>query len=529
MAPYLDLREYLVALEANDKLFRVSQPVIKETELSPFVRLQYRGLPEEKRRGFLFEDVRGINGKKFKTKVAAGIYASSTQIYALGLACKPSKESISQKWQQGLIHPIEATMVSSGPVQEVIVDGKDVGSEMENLPVPVEVPGFSGQIRTTTQFITKDPKTEIRNMGNYSGHIFGPSKVQWEIDKSNHGRIHWDAWKSLGKPMPAAIVIGGPPILFYVAAAKIPYGVDELAVAGGMTIDSLQLVKCKTVDLEVPAQAEIILEGLVSTEYMEPGNAYGEYTGYMSTDVYMRPVMEITCVTRKQDPIFVHVVSQFPPSESSKVRNISLENLFYKFLSTDCKIPGILDVAWHEISQGQWCVIRIRKTKSGQPWQVLQCASGFDTVLGKYFIVVDEDIDARDLNSVIWALSWRVQPGRDIRIIHGRMPALDPSAFRPNATYEEKEYPNGIGSSAMLIDATLKYPYPPVSLPKREFMERALEIWKASALPQLALSEPWYGYSLGYWPEEYDSDAKLVAGGEHFKVGDRLEKKRAKA
>jgi len=532
MAYFKDLREYLNYLEEKDKLFRIKRPIVKETELTPLVRLQFRGLPEEKRKGFLFENVVDVKGRRYEAMVATAIYASSIQMYGLALKTEPNREAISKLWERAQVEPIEPRLVKSGPVHEEVVEGDGLLEDrkgLEMLPVPVEVPGFSGQIRTTTHIVTKDPETGIRNVGEYSGHIFGKTKILWEINRANQGWIHWNKWKKMGKKeMPIAIVIGAVPTVFFTAAAKLPYGVDEFAVAGGLAGEPLDLVKCKTVDLEVPATSEIVIEGYASTEYLEPGNAFGEYTGYMATDVFLRPVVRVTAVTYRRNPIFVHIMSQFPPSESSKVRQVSSESIYYKFLKYDCKFPNIIDVAWHEMSQAQWCVIKIKKVNNAHPWQVLYAAASYDSRWGKFFIVVDDDIDIRNLDSVIWALSWRVQPHRDMKVIRGRMPGLDVSAYRPDAPKEEKEYPGGEGSSAVLIDATIKWPYPPVSLPKREFMERALQIWKELNLPELNLVEPWYGYSLGYWPKEFEEDAELILKGEHYKIGEKLEKRKVK-
>lgn len=509
---------------------KVSDRVEKETDISSLVRLQFRGLPEEQRMGFLFENVSDCKGRHYAAKVATGVYASSTQIYALGLQCEPSHDAITERWTAAQLNPIEPKLVNSGEVQEIVCTGNDLlqeGKGLEQLPIPVEVPGYSGQIRTSTQMITKDPQTGIRNMGNYSGHVFGKTKILWEINRGNHGIVHWRYWKEMGKKeMPAAYVIGGPPSFFYLAAAKLPYGVDELAVAGGFAGESIEMVKCKTIDLEVPARAEMVIEGMVSTEYMEPGNAFGEYTGYMATDVMYRPIFRATAVTTRRDPIYVHIMSQFPPSESSKVRQISSDNVFYKFLKYDCKLPNILDVAWNEISQAQWCVIKIKKVNNGHPWQVLNCAAGYDSRWGKYYIVVDEDIDPRNMDSVQWALGWRVQPARDTRIIQGKIPGIDQSAARADAPEEEKEYPGGVGSSGMLIDATTKFPYPPTSLPRKEFMEKALIMWKKLGLPELHLVQPWYGYELGYWPQECRDEAELILKGEQYKIGEKLERGR---
>jgi 4-hydroxy-3-polyprenylbenzoate decarboxylase len=528
MPSWLDLRDWLEALESKDMLVKVDRPINVATELTPLVRLQFRGLPEEMRKGFLFNNVISPKGEKMKMRVATAIYAASMKMYALALNCEPNNESIRKKWTEALLNPIKPRLVSSGKVQEVVITRKQIDEGapgLEALPVPVEVPGFSGQIRTTTQIMTKDPKTGWINLGNYSAHIFGRAKALWEINRGNHGWIHWLNAKELGKDLECAIIIGGPPVLFYVGAAKIPAMVDELDIAGGLTGEPIEVVKCKTVDLEVPANAEIVIEGRISTKKMEPGNAFGEYTGYMATEVFLRPVIDVTCITHRRDPIFVHIMSQMPPSESSKVRQISSENLYYKFLKYDCKIPGIIDVAWHEISQAQWCVIQMKKTNNTDPWRVLHLAAGYDARWGKFFITVDEDIDPRDIDSVIWALSWRVQPKRDVEIIGGRFAGLDISAYRPDAPYTEKEMPNITGSSAILIDATMKWPYPPVSLPKREFMENALKIWKEIGLPELKLKQPWFGYNLGHWTKENEEDAEDILRGDFESVGKRLEEK----
>ncbi|MGI0090783.1 MAG: UbiD family decarboxylase [Nitrososphaerales archaeon] len=533
MAYYKNLGEYLQELDRNEKLFKIDRPVVKETDISSIVRLQFRGLPENQRRGFLFQNVVDSKGRHYDMDVAAGIYGSSVQIYGLALKCEPTREEIACKWQEAQLHPISPKNVNSGPAHEIVCQGESLledGKGMESIPVPVEVPGYSGNMRTTTHLISKDPETGIRNMGNYSGHVFGKTKLQWEIARSNHGWLHWNAWKKLGKPMPIAIVVGGPPVLFYVASAKIPYGVDELDIAGGLVGEPIEIVGCRTIDLEVPAQSEIVIEGLVSTEYLEAGNAFGEYTGYMATEVQYRPVIDITCITFRKKPTFVHVLSQFPPSESSKVRAISFDSIFYKFLKYDCKIPGIIEVSWHEPSGAdQFCVIKIKKANNAHPWQVLYCAAGFNVMAGKYFMVVDEDIDVRDLDSVLWALCWRVQPARDIKTISGKLPNLDPSAYKPDAAHEEKLFPGGTGASSLLIDATTKWPYPPLALPKKEFMERALRIWKESGLPELSLKQPWYGYSLGFWPKQNEEDAELILKGEHYKVNERLAKDKKKA
>jgi len=134
----------------------------------------------------------------------------------------------------------------------------------------------------------------------------------------------------------------------------------------------------------------------------------------------------------------------------------------------------------------------------------------------KVIIVVDEDIDPKDPEMVMWAMSFAMQPHRDVRIITGRVPLLDPSAFSLMTKPEERWFPPPVGCSGMLIDATRKGPYPPVGLPKKQFMERALEIWRDEGLAQLKLRTPWHGYPLGLWKAEDDELAERVTKGKYF-------------
>jgi len=140
--PFQDLREWLEVLDKEGLLFRISRPVVKETELTPLARLQYRGLPEEERRAFLFENVVDAKGRKYEAQVATGVYASSLRMYALGLMCEPTRDAIQEKWTKAQLKPIEPKIVSSGPVQECVYEGEELlkdGKGIEYLPIPVEL------------------------------------------------------------------------------------------------------------------------------------------------------------------------------------------------------------------------------------------------------------------------------------------------------------------------------------------------------------------------------------------------------
>ena len=490
MPYYADLREFLAVLEAKGQLVRIRRPVVRETELMPLYRLQFRGLPEKSRRAFLFENVVGVRGDKFEGMMACGVYGASDEIYALGMASEVSE--IQKRWVEALLHPLPPVIIESGPVHEEIVTGKRLEETgLGTILPPVEEPGFSGTIRTTTQIVTRDPETGIRNVGAYSGHIHGKTRIAWGVGRNTHGYAHWQKSKQQGKPLDAAIIVGATPNLTFAAATNVPYGVDEYSVAGGIAGEPMKLVKCRTIDLEVPATAEIVIEGKVLTDDFAERGSFGEYPGYMyeGTGDYV-PMMEVTCITHRKRPIFTPFFVGLAPTDSYIMSRVRRETVYYKFLKHDCNIPGIMEVAFPEPMAGSgYCVIRIKKTHPSQPWQILNCVAGYASGAGKVIIVVDEDVNPRDYSAVMWALSYAMQPHKDMRIVTGKSPGLDPSGYPPGASREERRFPQPHGSSAVLIDATRKWPYPPVGLPKKEYMERAVEIWEQENLPTLHLRE----------------------------------------
>jgi len=527
MGYYKDLREYIGELEKRELLWRIKTPVKKETELMPMVRWQFRGLPEEQRRAFLFENVTDVKGRKYEIPVLVGALAGSRAIYAVGMNCKP--EEISSTWEKAQKEPIPPRLVQSGPAQEEIIMGQDLEKEgLDRFPFTIDTPGFDGQIRTTaSNFFTKDPETGVVNIGCYSGFVHARNRITVGLGRLQHMANHLEKAKRLGKPLQAALVVGVVPAVTFVSVAKVAYGHDEMAVAGGLAGEPLDVIKCKTVDLEVPVAAEIVIEGEISTEYMEGGTgSFGEYSGYMA-EAKTLAVFDITCITHRRNPIFQNIISQMPPSESSKIRQVAFEANLLKFLRHECNLPNVLEVALYEPS-GSWqfCVIKMAKTHNSQAWQALYAASNFESTTGKFMIVVDDDIDPRDPDSVIWAMSFRTQPQRDIRMTAGKVGALDPSTAPPGSPREESIYPGPTGISALLIDATRKWDYPPVSLPEKEYMERAKELWEAEGLPTLTPRKPWHGYKLGYWPEQYAEAAKLNLEGRIYELGERKRQER---
>ncbi len=526
MAYYKDLREYIQALEEKDLLVTIRREINKDTELHPLVRWQFRGLPEEKRKAFIFENVTDSKGRKYEGKVAVAILGGSDAIYALAMNCR--REDIFSRWVEAQRNPIEPIVINSGPAQEEVHLGTELnepGGGLEEFPIPISTPGFDPSPYITAPcIISKDPETGNRNVGTYRVMIKGRTKTGMFVTNAHHLGMHWEKCKARGKDLEAAICLGAVPAVGLCSAAKFPYVVDELAVAGGIAGEPIPLVRCKTIDLEVPATSEIVIEGTVTTRYLEPEAPFGEFTGYMGERVYF-PWFEVKCITHRKSPIYHSFISQFPPSESSKLRKMGREGSYYKLLKYDCNIPAVMDVVFHEESGSSTIIIiQMKKTNNAQPWQALNAAVGFDPRLGKIFIAVDEDINPRNIDTVMWAVAYRIQPHLDIQINMGRYSNLDPSSAPMDSAAKERLFPSPRGNSAMLIDATRKWPYPPTSLPGREFMEQAKKIWEEEGLPRLTPQEPWYGVSLGYWSKENEEEAAMATKGDYLLTAEKLAK-----
>ncbi len=526
MTGFGNLREVLSHLESKGKLWRIRREINKDTELMPLVRWQFRGLPEEQRRVFLFENVVDSRGRHYKFPVVVGMYAGSREIYALCMGCR--SEEIMNKWVHAQTEPIGPVLTHHGPAQEEVHVGETLMQHggLDEFPIPISTPGFDpAPFLTAAHWLTKDPETGIRNLGNYRAHVKGPLHTGICILPAQHIMVHLLKRKKMGVHLEAAVIIGGSPSYGYVAAAKLPYGVDELAVAGGLDGSAVQLVPCKTIDLAVPGNADIVLEGIIRTDVLEPEAPFGEFSGYMGERT-LYPIFEIRCITHRKDATYNAFISQFPPSESTKIKHIGNEAVYFKFLRYDCNISSLSNIVFHESGGGiEYCVVQLKDPKPWEVWQALNCAAGFDSAYGKIIIAVNEDVDPRDADSVNWALSFRMQPHRDIRITQGKSSHCDPSSAPPEKK-EEIVYPPPSGTSALLIDATLKWAYPPTSLPRREFMEKARQIWEQEGLPKLSPKVPWFGYPLGLWSEENEEEAQMATRGEYYKIGEKLASRR---
>jgi len=524
---YRDFRDHLAALEERGKLVRIKRAINKDTELMPLVRWQFRGLEEAERKAFLFENVVDSNNRRYTMPVTVGTLAATTEIYAIGLMCDPAE--IHERWVHAQNNPVEPAQVAHGPVQEVVRQGQDLlnGYGLDMIPVPISTPGFdNAPYLTSANWITKDPDTEIYNIGNYRSQIKAPNRTGG-LFTSQHMGQHWRKCQARGMRLEACIAIGVTPNVAYAATAKIPYDFDEYRLAGGLAGKPVEVVRAKTVDLLVPATAEIVIEGTIPTDVVEPEGPFGEYPGYMGHRT-MSPFLEVSCITHRRDAIYTALMSQFPPSESSKIKHTGTEKIIYKFLRHDSGNAAVVDVALHDEVSGSgqnYCVIKMRNASKADAWRALNASAGFTGSYAKVCVAVDEDVDIRDPAMVNWAICFNMRPEEDVAIAKGKSPGLDPSAHPPGMESLQVRM-SSIG--ALLINAVRPWPYTPVSLPKKEFMERSRQIWEELELPPLKPRMPWYGYSLGAWTQEDQEEAELAVKGGYFETGKKQTVQRKK-
>ncbi len=471
--PYRDLRAYLGALEEAGRLHRIRTEVDKDWEIAAVSRAVFQDLPDERRPALLFERVKGHT-----MPVCVGVLGASRWIYALAMQTSP--EEIPDTWARAQRHPIPPRQIETGPVHDVVARGD--AADLTDLPVPIWTRQHDpGPYLTAPFVVTRDPDTGAQNLGTYRCQIKGPRRIGMWVNFLQHARQHIEPRRLAGERVPVAIVVGAEPAVGLCSVSRIAAGLDELAVAGGLRGEPLDVVRCVTSDLLVPATAEIVIEGEVTPELEEEG-PFGEYTGYMGPTAESY-VVEVRAITRRERPVFQAFLSQMPPSESSCIRGWGRECAILKHLR-DLRLP-VRDVhLLHAGGAAAYLAISIRPQYPGQAQQVMWAAWTVDPALGKITVVTDDDIDVRDPFQLNWALSWRVQPHRDIVVVP-RAPAvrLDPSQA---AEYVPQMDPARRLSSKLGIDATRKHAYPPASLPPAEDLARVRERWAAYGLPALS-------------------------------------------
>jgi 4-hydroxy-3-polyprenylbenzoate decarboxylase len=545
MEYFRDLREFVKLLEERGKLYRYREPIDKDADLIPFHRVQMRGLRDDQRTAILFEKPVGKNGRTYDMSVLVGCYAASEELLYWGLGCENHIEAL-ERFHGGLVHPIPPVVVKDGPAQEEVHTGDELRRlGLEKIPVPVEEPGFSGMVRTGLPILSKDPETGTINMGTYNGFFRARDRIAMGGGTGRTVmRVHWPKAKAKNQPLPVAIVIGCDPAFMAASSAEISYGepgLDEITLAGGIAGRPVELVRGKTIPLDVPARAEMIIEGTISPDPMvEPRLPFGEYAGYMIAEMSLAVVINVTAITHRKNAMFTPVIVGMAPSDCNVVWGFVHGGLVYHHLKYKHGLPVEEVYFPQEAGADGICLIRAKNgATQDEVNQMLRLAAKHRKQ--KFIIAVDEDIDVKEHENVFWAIFSRTQPMEDvvIEVIGGTRGGggHDPSRYPIEANRGRslnQEFATGEGpNSTVLINATRKWAYPPAALPAREYMERAVQNWRSrKELPEPHLRQPWHGYELGYWPEELKEYARLIAQGEWLKVGEmtaKLQKKLSEA
>ena len=514
---YRDLHDHLDALRAAGLLVEVDRPIDKDSQLHPLVRWQFvGGIDEPQRKAFLFTNIVDGLGRKYDMPVVVGAIAANREIYSIGM--QAPVDQIQAKWDHAIANPIAPRVVTDAPCHEVIHEGRDLigeGKGLDMLPIPVSTPGFdSAPTLTATNVVTRDPVTGVQNMGTYRAALKASDRLVVRMATrvgGAGGYQHYREHQKRGdKEMPCAIVLGCPPYVAFMGPQKLPVGVDEVAVAGGLAGAPIAVVKARTVDLMVPAEAEIVIEGYIDTEYVEPEAPFGESHGHVALEEFNMP-MRVTAITHRRHPVIPSYISQVAPSESSVIKRVAYEPLFLSHLRDGLGIKGVKRVSLHEPLTGLLRVTVItveRNIASTEVWRALYGAAFFKGDCGKICIAVNDDIDPDNADALLWALAYRSNPVKDVRTLESRGQGHGP-----------KREHSGEEDSTLLMDATMKSDMPPLALPKKPYMEDAKRIWEDMGLPQLRPQSPWFGYSLGDWLPQWDQAAARAASGHYLENG----------
>lgn len=419
---FQSLREFLAALDEKKLLQRIDVPVDKDEEVGAICREVF----DKDGPALLFNKV-----GKYKTPLCVGTVATRER-YAMALNVEPTVHAIAAKWRHAYTHPIKYQVVSrsAAPCKEVVIENPDLYGEP--FPVPKWHHLDAGpELATLHGVITMDPDSGWINMGNYRGQIFDSKRFGCYLVSIpiRHAKMHWDKWKAMGKPMPVCVVLGMDPYLHLTSVSAVPKGVDEYDIAGGLKGSPTEVVKAELSDLLVPAQAEIVIEGIMPIDKLWPEEApFGEFPGYMGQITKNTHYIEIQKVTHRKNPIFHGTYEGRPPSESTTVRSMGRSAALFEHLRR-AGLIGIQDVSVTPAGcAGFHANVSIKKSYHGHVRDVMFHVWGHPNLFCKHVTIVDEDIDPWNPFMVEWAIATRVQACRDVITLSGAKSIdVDPS------------------------------------------------------------------------------------------------------
>ncbi len=451
---YKNLRDFIEFLESKGELRRISTPVTWDLEITEICdRVTKSGGP-----ALLFENVEGydvpvlINMYGSERRMAWALGSESLEELAdrvrrlLGLAQGPPKgvmDKVRALGQLMKVASVRPKVVRSAPCQEVVLEGDEV--DVTRFPILKCWPEDGGRYITLPLVITKDPETGSRNVGTYRMQVFDGRTcgMHWQTQKV--GTSHYRASRERGvERMDVAVALGGDPATIWSGTAPLPPNMDEIMAAGFIRGEAVEMVRAKTVDLEVPAQAEIVLEGYVTPGDERTEGPFGDHTGYYSlADTY--PVFHITCITHRRDPIYPTTIVGRPPMEDYYMGKVT-ERFFLPIIQL--VLPEVVDMnmpaegVFHNL-----VIVSVKKEYPGQARKVVYGLWGMGLMsLAKAIIVVDDNVNVQDVSEVAWRVTNNLDGERDIFFATGPVDDLDHASTAA-------KFGSKVG-----IDATSKWP-----------------------------------------------------------------------
>ncbi|HYE31981.1 MAG TPA: menaquinone biosynthesis decarboxylase [Methylomirabilota bacterium] len=488
--------DFLTALERAGELTRISAPVASELEITEVADREMKKAGGGKALLFEKPTVHGavssvplaINTLGSEKRMALSLGAESVAAAAaeMGALMKPKpptglREAMKLLGMALEVRHARPKTVRSGPCKEIIqkFDQPLSGAAAKDptlldLPIQKCWPMDAGRFITLPCVLTKDPDTGERNVGMYRMQVFDPQTtgMHWQLQKvgARHGRRYYET----GQKMPVAVFLGGDPVYTFCATAPLPDGLDELLLAGYLRRKSVELVKCETVDLEVPANADIVIEGYVDpTEPLRVEGPFGDHTGYYSlADNY--PAFHITAITRRKNAVYPSTIVGLPPMEDFYIGSASVK-LFLPIFKMN--FPEIIDIAlpaegvFHNL-----VFVSIKKTYPMQAYKIMHGLWGMGQMMfSKYIVIVDDDVDVHNTSEVIFRIGANTDPQRDCIFTKGPADVLDHAT--PELAVGSKM---GIDATKKLAGEGFKREWPPLIRMDAEVKKRVDDLLRGA-------------------------------------------------
>ena len=480
---YTDLRDFIRALEKQGELKRISFEVSPELEITEFAdRSVKSGGP-----ALLFEKPGSL-----KVPVLINAFASmrrmeiALEVSSVDEVAGRISEFLEMRMPEGIIGKLKMLpklgeigaffpkIVSGGPCKDVI---RRDDFSLDEFPILKCWPQDGGRYITLPMVFSKNPDTGKRNCGCYRMQVYDArtTGMHWQTHKQ--GAEHYRRLRAAGttKRMEVAVAIGADPATMYSAILPLPPDLDEMMIAGFLRSKPVEMVKCETVDIEVPAQAEIVLEGYVELGELRREGPFGDHTGFYSLDDDY-PVFHLTCITHRKNPIYATTIVGPPPMEDFYMGK-AIERIFLPLMRL--QLPEVRDICmpaegiFHNI-----ILVAIRKSYPGHARKVMHAIWGLgQAMFSKVIVVVDEDVDVQNVSEVAWKALNNIDPERDIQFVMGPVDSLDHASRLANY------------GSKMGVDATKKWaeegftrPWPDVIRMPADVSKRVDEMWRRAGL-----------------------------------------------